>query len=357
MGLSAYDVLVAAREHGFELAGIASVDSAATDFPRYRDWVDQGYAGRMGYLTDHRADIRRDPRQLLPSVRSILCVGKLYNRAIDSGSPGIAKYAQGEDYHHFMRRDLERMVASLGEREAFEARICVDTAPLLERSLARQAGLGWIGKNTCLINQQQGSWFLLAEVLLSLDLTPNAEPPPDRCGSCTRCIEACPTQAIVPDAAGGWPDGADGWTLDASACISYFTIELKGSIPEAYRSQMGNNIFGCDICQDVCPWNRRAPETAAPEFFTISGASLEDLLNLDAPRFRLQFEKTPVSRARYAGFLRNVLIAAGNSGDQRLREPVRRILESASEEIVREHASWALARLDGRNPGSSGSER
>lgn len=338
MELSAQDVIAAARKHGFELAGIAAVDAAAGDFPRYLDWVEKGYAGRLAYLTDHRAGVRADPRLLLPSAKSILCVGKLYNR--ENASPGIAKYAQGEDYHHFMRRDLEAMVAALQAMQPFEARICVDTAPLLERSLARQAGLGWIGKNTCLINQQQGSWFLLAEVLVSLELTPNPEPPPDRCGSCTRCIEACPTAAIVPDAKNG------GWTLDASACISYFTIELKGGIPETYRSQVGNNVFGCDICQDVCPWNRRAPETRAEEFFTIPDASLDDLLNLDAPEFRLRYERTPVSRARYSGFLRNVLVAAGNSGDQRLREPVLRILESASEDMVREHATWALEQLD-----------
>jgi epoxyqueuosine reductase len=338
MELSAQDVIKAALAHGFELAGIAAVDAAAGDVPRYLDWVENGYAGRMSYLTDHRAGIRADPRLLLPSARSILCVGKLYHRA--DTAPGIAKYAQGEDYHHFMRRDLEAVVAALQAVQPFEARICVDTAPLLERSLARQAGLGWIGKNTCLINQQQGSWFLLAEVLLSLELTPNAEAPPDRCGSCTRCIDACPTTAIVPNRANG------GWTLDASSCISYFTIELKGNIPETYRAQTGNNVFGCDICQDVCPWNRRAPETEAAEFFTLPDASLNDLLNLDAPQFRLRYERTPVSRARYTGFLRNVLVAAGNSGDRRLREPVLRILESASEDMVREHAIWALEQLD-----------
>ncbi|BDC49390.1 epoxyqueuosine reductase [Bryobacterales bacterium F-183] len=343
MELSAYDVLTAAREHGFELAGIAAVDAGAVDFPRYMDWVENGYAGRMSYLSDRRAAVRSDPRNLMASTRSILCVGKLYNRA--GVAEGIAKYAQGEDYHDFMRRDLERMVAALQKVQPFEARICVDTAPLLERSLARQAGLGWIGKNTCLINQQQGSWFLLAEVLLSLELTANPEPPPDRCGSCTRCIDACPTRAIVPD-------GANGWTLDARACISYFTIELKGPVPEEYRASVGNNIFGCDICQDVCPWNRRAPETSAGEFFTFPDASLGDLLNLDAPEFRLRFEGTPVSRARYTGFLRNVLVAAGNSGDQSLREPVLRILESSTEEIVREHAIWALRQLDGSGGGS-----
>lgn len=343
MELFAHDVIAAARRHGFELAGIAAVDAVRGDFPRYLDWVEKGYAGRMSYLTDHRAQVRGDPRLLLPSVRSILCVGKLYHRR--DAAPGFAKYAQGEDYHQFMRRDLERVVADLQGLQPFEARICVDTAPLLERSLARQAGLGWIGKNTCLINQGQGSWFLLAEVLLSLELTPSEGPPPDRCGSCTRCIDACPTRAIVPDERNG------GWALDASACISYFTIELKGSIPETHRAAVGNNVFGCDICQDVCPWNRRAPETGADEFFAISEASLEELLNLDGPEFRLRFQRTPVSRARYTGFLRNVLVAAGNSGDQRLREPVLRILESASEDIVREHAIWALEQLDRRGTG------
>src|SRR3954447_16769770 len=208
----------------------------------------------MGYLTDHRAGVRDDPRNLLASARSIICVGKLYqtpwpHTAEDEERGWISRYAWGEDYHDVVRRGLERLVERLhavtGE---FESRVCVDTAPLLERSYARQAGLGWIGRNTCLINQQMGSWFFLGEVLVSLEIEPDG-PAPDRCGTCTRCIDACPTDAIGP------------LGVDSTRCISYFTIELRGPVPEEHRAGIGTHVFGCDICQDVCPWNGRAPVT------------------------------------------------------------------------------------------------
>ena len=345
MRLPAQTVLNAAHAAGFELAGIAPA-LPADDFSRYREWSAMGLAGRMAYLTDHRADLRADPRTLLPSARSILCVGKLYNTAlppVDTGDRGwISRYAWGDDYHDTIRVRLESVERELRALDpTFESRICVDTAPLLERSYARLAGLGWIGKNTCLINQQSGSWFLLGEMLLSLDLDARAEPSPDRCGSCTRCIDACPTGAIVPAADGGWK-------LDARLCISYFTIELKSAIPEENRSQMGNHVFGCDICQDVCPWNRRAPVTADPEFQPRDGAhaaDLERLLFATPEEFRMSFKGSPVSRARYAGFLRNAAVAMGNSGSPRFREPLIKLLETSTDKIVREHARWALSRL------------
>ncbi len=344
MALSFYDVTRAAKEFGFELAGVVSAAPAAADYSRYRDWVLAGHAGKMSYLTDHRAGLRGDPRNLLPSAKSILCVGKLYNTSHSNQSipetGWISRYAWGQDYHDTIRRDLERLVTHLRTLADFEYRICVDTAPLLERTYARLAGLGWIGKNTCLINEQQGSWFLLGEVLLSLDLEPEATPPPDRCGTCARCIDACPTTAIVPD-------GAGAWKLDASLCISYFTIELKGSIPEAQRGEIGNQVFGCDICQDVCPWNRRAPVTEEPEFQPAPGRfapGLETLVNLKPDEFRLYFSGSPVRRARYTGFLRNVAVAMGNSGAARFREPLQRLADS-EEEIIREHAIWALRQL------------
>ncbi len=295
-----------ARECGFELAGIAAALPHA-DGERYRSWVDDGRAGEMGYLTDHRADIRMDPRLLLPSARSIICTGKLYNTPLpystqfDDPTRGwISRYAWGDDYHDTMRRDLQRLVDRL-PREA-EYRICVDTAPLLERSYAREAGLGWIGKNTCLINEPLGSWFFLGEILTSLEIAPDA-PPPDRCGTCTRCIEACPTDAIDPE----------GYALDARKCISYFTIELKGPSPEEHREATGSHIFGCDICQDVCPWNRRAPVTGDPAFAPRHFAPpLEEMAELTEEQFRAMFRNSPVSRAKYTGFLRNVAIAMGN---------------------------------------------
>jgi epoxyqueuosine reductase len=211
--------------------------------------------------------------------------------------------------------------------------VCIDTAPLLERSYARLAGLGWIGKNTCLINQQQGSWFFLGELLVSLDLTPDA-PPPDRCGTCTRCIDACPTAAIVP-----------GKGLDASLCISYFTIELRGEIPDAQRPALGAHVFGCDICQDVCPWNRRAPVTADPGFAPRHFAPpLDELAALTEAEFRAMFRGTPVTRAKYSGFLRNVAIAMGNARLEKFRAPLERLAASA-DPLVASHARWALGQL------------
>src|ERR1041385_8238865 len=201
----------------------------------------------MHYLTDRRAGVRDDPRNLLPSARSIICVGKLYHtpwpystQFNETGRAWISRYAWGADYHAELRCGLERLLVRLGERAGvpIESKICVDTAPLLERSYARRAGLGWIGKNTCLINQQSGSWFFLGELLVSLEIEADL-PPPDRCGTCTRCIDACPTQAIIP--------GPLGHTVDSRLCISYFTIELRGAVPEELRGGIGTHVFGCDI--------------------------------------------------------------------------------------------------------------
>jgi epoxyqueuosine reductase len=230
----------------------------------------------------------------------------------------------------------------------FEWRACVDTAPLLERSFAQQAGLGWIGKNTCLINEQRGSWFFLGELLVSLQLEPEGELAPNRCGTCTRCIQACPTQAIVQR-----PGGETGWELDARLCISYFTIELRSDIPEAQRGALGPHVFGCDICQDVCPWNQRAERSAssqpAAEFRPKNASAmlaprLEEMAALTETEFRALFRGTPVTRAKHAGFLRNVAVAMGNSGNLRLVEPLQR-LSTHENEMVARHARWALERL------------
>jgi epoxyqueuosine reductase len=293
-----------AHECGFELAGIASANPSA-DFDLYRDWVAEGMAGEMRYLTDRRADVRRDVRNLLPSAKSVICVGKLYNTPDPPPQPGdakISRYARGQDYHVVMRRALEEMVARLTAIEPFEWKICVDTAPLLERSYARMAGLGWIGRNTCLINEPQGSWFFLGEIVTSLELEPGT-PPPDRCGSCTRCIDACPTQALVPS--------SEGWKLDSRRCISYLTIELRGPIPEELQAGVGEQVFGCDICQDVCPWNSRAPFTDDPDFAGTT-ISLEALAQLTPEEFRVRFGQTPLARAKHAGMLRNAAVALAN---------------------------------------------
>lgn len=294
-----------ARDCGFELAGVAPVDPGA-DFARYEAWAAQGMAGEMRYLTDRRAELRRDVRNLLPSARSVICVGKLYNTPdplTQEGHARISRYAWGtQDYHMIVRAALERMIVRLLERESFDYKICVDTAPLLERTFARLAGLGWIGRNTCLINEPLGSWFFLGEILTSLDLEPGS-PPPDRCGSCTRCIEACPTQALVPS--------EHGWTLDARRCISYLTIELRGPIPEELRAGVGDHVFGCDICQDVCPWNSKAPVTADPDFAG-SPIALDALARLSPEEFRERFRESPIARAKYEGLLRNVEVAMNN---------------------------------------------
>ncbi len=328
-----------ARECGFELAGIAPAAPLA-DFARYRRWLEEGMAGEMRYLTGQRAALREDPRSLLPGARSVICAGKLYNTPDPPRGPDdarISRYAWGEEYHTVVRCGLEHLLEKIRAIEPCEAKICVDTAPLLERSLARLAGLGWIGKNTCLINEPLGSWFFLGEIITTLDLEPGS-PPPDRCGTCTRCIEACPTEAIVPD--------GRGWTLDSSLCISYLTIELRGPIPEELREKVGPHVFGCDICQDVCPWNSRAPLTDDPAFFAVP-VSLREAAALDEAGFRERFRESPVSRVRHAGLLRNIAVALGNAGThgKTLAE-----LSRHENPIVREHATWALQRQAAQDP-------
>lgn len=338
--MTAEQVKQAARECGFELAGVAAAEPLPDDSRRYLDWVDRGMAGAMGYLTDRRAILRTNPKLLLTSARSIICVAKLYNKpeprsieSDDSARGWISRYAWGDDYHDVMRAGLERLAKKLSPHHDYK--ICVDTAPLLERSYAREAGLGWIGKNTCLINQEIGSWIFLGEILTSLELTPDA-PPPDRCGTCTRCIDACPTQAIAPE----------GREIDARRCISYFTIELHGAAPEEMRAGIGQNVFGCDICQDICPWNSRAPIAEDPAFEARHYTPpLDELAAITEDEFRSRFRLSPIKRAKYAGFLRNVAIAMGNSKLEKFREPLEH-LAAAPDPMVAEQARWALDRLD-----------
>jgi epoxyqueuosine reductase len=313
------------------------------DFDRFSGWVERGLAGEMRYLTDHRAALRAKPSELLAGARSIICTGMQYNgpeaystEFSEAELGWIARYAWGEDYHTNVRAKLELLAVRLLEMQEFQWRACVDSAPLLERSLARSAGLGWIGKNTCLINQKLGSWMFLGELLTTLKIPPD-EPPPDRCGSCRRCIDACPTEAIVP-----CPDG--GFELDSRLCISYFTIELRGGIPEEQRAAVGNNVFGCDICQDVCPWNRKSPRVASAGCEDWVAPPLERFAELDETEFRRMFRGTAVVRAKYRGFLRNVAVAMGNSGLSKFREPLERMARS-EDLVVAEHARWALRRL------------
>ena len=326
-----------AGESGFELAGIAPA-TPTTDASVLFEWIAAGMAGEMRYLTDHRAEIRSDPRNLLPSAKSIICVGKSYNAGRNESKGGISRYAHGDDYHDTLRRDLNHFAGRLREALGdFEYKVCVDTAPLLERSYARRGGLGWIGKNTCLINQQHGSYVFLGEVLVSLELEPDT-PAPYRCGTCTRCIDACPTDAILP--------GGLATVVDSRRCISYLTIELRGPMPQDMRGGTGSHVFGCDICQEVCPWNGKAAIARDPLAGDIPD-DLEAFARMSPEDFRAAFRNTPVWRTRYSGFLRNVAVAMGNSADMRY-QPMLEALAASPDAVVAEHARWALRNLTQR---------
>jgi len=340
LGLQRQRIHQLAAEIGFDLCGVARCEPLP-DAAIYHQWVAAGMAGRMGYLTDHRGELRSDPRRLLDGAQSIVCVGKLYNgpepHSTDFSSSElgwISRYAWGEDYHLVLGRLLDQLGQRMGTEHQW--RRFVDTAPLLERSYARAAGLGWIGKNTCLINEGRGSWFFLGELLTTLQIEADA-PAPDRCGTCRRCIDACPTAAIVPF--GEW------WTVDARHCISYQTIEVRGPIPEEARAGIGQHVFGCDICQDVCPWNRRAPDSRdaafAPATTDLVAPPLERLAALSESEFRSIFRNTPVSRARYRGFLRNVCVAMGNAKQPRFRAILERLAASTEDEVVAQVARQA----------------
>jgi len=364
-----------AKSLGFNLCGVVRADK----FPELEhtsDWLARGYGGEMKYLSDPR---RADPRTAMPGVRSIIVCLLNYNTghpfstdAILSGPDDeprgwVSRYAWGDDYHDVLRERLDALAAFLRERfpEPFEARTYVDTGPVQERVLAKYAGLGWLGKNTLLLNQTLGSFFFLGVILTTLDLKPTLGagelPPPDLCGSCRRCLDACPTQAFV-----------EPYVMDAQKCISYLTIELRDAIPERYRGPMGNHVFGCDICQDVCPWNHRAPVSTVSQFQprvfpslekNASGASPpsrhnslllprpEWLLGLGETDFRELFRGSPIKRAKWRGLLRNACIALGNSRFARGSAVHARICDSlkrlaaSSELIIAESAQWALSRI------------
>ena len=375
-----------AKALGFDLCGVA----AATRFPEMGQtevWLAKGYAGEMKYLADPR---RNDPQSVLHGVRSVIVCALNYNtphpKSTDppkephSGEPcgWISRYAWGDDYHDVLRRKLSGLVVALKERfdEPFETLAYADTGPLQERIFAKHAGLGWLGKNTLLLNQALGSWFFLGAILTTLDLTPSLgpaeSPPPDLCGSCTRCIDACPTEALV-----------EPYVLDARRCISYLTIELRGSVPEALCEPIGRHVFGCDICQDVCPWNRRAPVTQAeafqPRIFALPKRavesdkvksesvpsddialsttqslllpSLEWMAAMTEDDYKAAFRNSAIKRAKWRGTIRNACIALGNAklvrgtraGD-RVSALLQRLAASPDPPIS-ESALWALCRI------------
>ncbi|MGB7022629.1 MAG: tRNA epoxyqueuosine(34) reductase QueG [Candidatus Acidiferrales bacterium] len=383
-----------ARAIGFELCGVAPAEEFE-ELRRLPEWLERGYAGEMRYLHDAR---RASAENVLPGTRSVIVCALNYNAAFpystvadtiaatideldepDARKPRgwISRYAWGSDYHDVMKSKLEELLAWMRAEfhDAFQALSYVDTGPVLERVAAKYAGLGWLAKNTCLINQQMGSWLFLGVILTDLELTPSlphgGAPSADRCGSCRRCIDACPTEAIVAP-----------YVLDARRCIAYLTIELRGSIPQEFRPAMSNMVFGCDICQDVCPWNRKAPATQIAEFLprrisadtsaTMSdqvfaprektaGAffapALDWLVSLDEEEFRKVFRGSPVKRTKWRGLIRNVCVALGNSHitpeNPAYHPIVQRLeqLETGDDPTIAEHAAWALERLRHENDG------
>lgn len=332
-----------ALEAGFDLAGIARAD-APPDLSFFAEWVARGYAGEMGWLSG-QVEKRRDLRAAFPWARSLLCVGLQYDtpHAYSTAAPAergwISRYAWGEDYHDVMGAMLERVVVRLREEApGLEARVYVDTGPVAEKAWAAAAGLGAWGKNGCLLHPEHGSWFFLGVVVTDLDLAGDA-PRTDLCGSCTACLEACPTGALVAP-----------YVLDARRCISYLTIEVKGEVPEEHREGVGRHVFGCDVCQDVCPWNRRRRHRGGARFEPREGSFAPDLAALaalDEGAFRERFRRSPVKRAKRRGLLRSVAVALGNAGDAGHRPALERLL-SDPDPVVREHAAWGLRRLEDR---------
>ncbi|HVA16752.1 MAG TPA: tRNA epoxyqueuosine(34) reductase QueG [Candidatus Dormibacteraeota bacterium] len=380
-----------ARLIGFELCGVAPAEEFE-ELRRLPEWLERGYAGEMRYLHDAR---RASAENVLPGTRSVIVCALNYNAAFPYSTAAdataapvdkadarksrgwISRYAWGDDYHDVMKSKLEELLAWMRAEvgDAFQARAYVDTGPVLERVAAKYAGLGWLAKNTCLINQQLGSWLFLGVILTDLELAPSlphGEPPPaDMCGSCRRCIDACPTEAIVAP-----------YVLDARRCIAYLTIELRSSIPQEFRPAIGNMVFGCDICQDVCPWNRKAPATQIAEFVprritannsatipnqdsapsektngSLFAPALDWLVSLDEEEFRKVFRGSPVKRTKWRGLIRNVCVALGNSRitpDNPAYGPIIQRLEqlaTGDDATVAEHAAWALESLQHESSG------
>jgi epoxyqueuosine reductase len=355
-------VIEISRTLGFDLCGVAP----AAEFPELahlEEWLARGYAGDMRYLRDAR---RHSPSRVVQGARSVIVCALNYNTSFPcstempdeiasrTGPRGwIARYAWGDDYHNVLGEKLDMLVEALRKKfpEPFEARAYEDTGPVVERVAAKYAGLGWLAKNTCLIHEELGSWFFLGVIATTLDLAaslgPAELPAADLCGNCRLCIEACPTGAIV-----------EPYVLDARRCISYLTIELRSAIPAEFREPMGRHVFGCDICQDVCPWNRRAPVTAPASFEprrlaqnSLFSPDLEWLISLTEEEFREVFRGSPVKRTKWRGVVRNACIALGNSGlragEPRYEEICARLghLASAGDALIAEHAQWALDRL------------
>jgi len=332
---------------GFLLAGVTTPDPPP-HLSAFENWLAQERHASMDYLATDRSRARRaNPRLILPECKSILVLALPYadpkTAPVKDGFGAIegriASYAWGDDYHLVISKRLQALVDFIEKQVGHPVpnRWYTDTGPILERDLAQRAGLGWIGKNTCLINPHHGSYFLLAEILLGIELEPDPPFQTDQCGTCTRCIQACPTQCILPDR-----------TIDARRCISYLTIELKDDIPTDLRSFIGNWIFGCDVCQTVCPWNRFAasggdPALAARE--DIPHPNLIHELELTSEEFNRKFKNNPIKRAKHRGYLRNVAVALGNFKDAAAMPALKKVWNQAGA-VVREHANWALEQIE-----------
>jgi epoxyqueuosine reductase len=360
-------VIERAKALGFDLCGIVRAERFP-ELDKFGEWLERGYAGKMKYLEDPR---RVEPSLVMENLRSVIVCALNYNTshpystetaatdAVNSASDEpqgwISRYAWGDDYHEVMWRKLNTLVDALKDKytELFTARAYADTGPVAERVFARYAGLGWLGKNTLLLNENYGSWLFLGVIFTSLDLMTTVAPqetlPPDLCGNCRQCLDACPTGALI-----------EPYVMDARRCISYLTIELRGNIPEEYRESMGWQVYGCDICQDVCPYNRKAPATSSEEFEPHSVDSseslftpnLEWLAGMGEEEFRETFRKSAVKRTKWVGLVRNACVALGNAGvfkesgeRGRIRELLKR-LEKSGVSSIAETAQWALQRIE-----------
>jgi len=334
---------------GFFLAGVTT-PAPPPHLSTFENWLAQGRHGTMGYLATERSrTLRADPRQILPECKSILVLATPYDSPLPFMGEGlgvrgqVASYAQGADYHDVLPARMKELVQYIEGQVGgpVQNRWYTDTGPILERDLAQRAGIGWIGKNTCLIHPKHGSYFLLSEIFLDLALEPDPPFTTDHCGTCRRCIEACPTDCILPDR-----------TLDAGRCISYLTIELKDDIPDELRDKLGNWVFGCDICQQVCPWNRFADEGDSafmddPSTTLRMAESLTNELTLTSQTFNQRFKGSAIKRAKRRGYLRNVAVALGNVGDMHAL-PVLQNAMNDEERMVREHAKWAINKIQER---------
>jgi epoxyqueuosine reductase len=360
-------IIERAKTLGFELCGVVHADAAKfPELANFAEWLERGYAGEMNYLEDPR---RAEPALVMHDVRSVIVCALNYNTAhpystdaaaeLPASPPRgwISRYAWGDDYHQVLWGKLNVLVASLSDhfQQPFAARAYADTGPVAERIFGKYAGLGWLGKNTLLLNETLGSWLFLGVIFTSLNLLPSVgpaeTPPPDLCGNCRQCLDACPTGAFV-----------EPYLLDARRCISYLTIELRGSIPEEFREAIGWQVYGCDICQEVCPYNRHAPATHAPQFeprtlggepneYSLLRPSLAWLAQMDEQEFRDTFRNSAMKRTKWAGLVRNACIALGNAAippESPDRAPVETLLKQRAQSAIpyiAESADWALRRI------------